>query len=339
METNKETGGGKDEVSIRQYLLGVLADPEADHLEQRCAEDEALFEEMQEVEDELIDDYAAGALTGQDRTRFEEYFLRLPERREKLQFALAITEHAAGWKKQMQVSAPPIALVTEPSLAASEDDQDPRSVLPFRRLSYPVPAWRQWLAIAAALLIAVGACALWLQNRDLRHELLSANAEEARLQSQADSAVERAEQAEMEAAAEKKLRQEQAAAQMQESRMVHSLGTVIEFLGLANLLTITRSGPVEAKTIRVPSDARTVQLNVEFEATRFQRFTATLQFRKRDIWTSSTALQAREAGEKQSLVLRIPARSLRPGAYELIIRPNEVEDKDVDVRYLLNIVH
>jgi hypothetical protein len=350
MEINHKTGRSEDEASIRRYLLGVLPDAEAEQLEQRCAGDEARFEEIQEIEDELIDDYASGALAGQDRTRFEEYFLCSPERREKLRFALTITEHAVGWKKQIQAGTPPLTLVSKAPIDATEAAPRPRDALPSRGWSQPVPAWRQWLAIAAAVLIAVTAGALWLRNLELRQDLLSANAEEVRLRTQGDAAAQRAELAEAEAAVEKKERQEQETAllaRMQQSEKMQPARTVTAFLGLADLVRITRSGSVgEAKTIKVPSNSGAVRLTVQFEATRFHGFivavrrgTVAVQHGEEGIaWSSSRAIEAREIGATQNLVLRIPGRRLSAGAYTLIVRSSPSEGNVEVAQYLLNIV-
>src|SRR6267143_641182 len=89
-----------NESLIINYLLGVLPEAELERFEQRYLEDETLFEELQEIEDELIDDYVGGALTAEQQAQFEQYFLRSPQRREKLEFARAMTERAVAWKKE-----------------------------------------------------------------------------------------------------------------------------------------------------------------------------------------------------------------------------------------------
>ena len=66
---------------IISYLLGLLPEPELERFERSYLTNEDLFNELQEVEDELIDDYASGALTGEQRASFEKYFLRSSQRR------------------------------------------------------------------------------------------------------------------------------------------------------------------------------------------------------------------------------------------------------------------
>src|SRR4030081_802630 len=94
-----------NESLIINYLLGVLPEAELERFEQRYLEDETLFEELQEIEDELIDDYVGGAPTAEQQAPFEEEFLRSPQRREKLEFARAMTERAADWKTENETTS------------------------------------------------------------------------------------------------------------------------------------------------------------------------------------------------------------------------------------------
>src|SRR5262245_43845378 len=130
---------------IVNYLLGGLSETELERFESSYLTSEGLFEELQEVEDELIDDYASGALSTDQRAAFENYFLRSSERRDKLAFATAMTERAVAWQKRTLVSTQSaIDDVTPPALRES------RSKLRAAAWKRPVPAWRQWAAIAAA---------------------------------------------------------------------------------------------------------------------------------------------------------------------------------------------
>src|SRR5438046_2010912 len=114
MKTNFPT-----ESMIRQYLLGRLDDQ--DQLESSLSEqmlfDEELSETVDSIEDELIEDYLDGALNDADRKAAEEYFLRPPERKEKLRFARLLRnrfekKHAAVAKKTLDVAHEPVRKLT-----------------------------------------------------------------------------------------------------------------------------------------------------------------------------------------------------------------------------------
>jgi hypothetical protein len=81
--------------TIRQYLLGQLAEVEQQEIEQRLLVEDDLFQELEMVEDELVDEYLAEDLITADRQGFEQYFLATPERQNALRFATSLHRHAA----------------------------------------------------------------------------------------------------------------------------------------------------------------------------------------------------------------------------------------------------
>jgi len=70
-----------DERQICQYLLGKLEQEQQRRLEERLMTQDHLFEQVQVLEDELIDEYLKNALSPQDKEDFEKHFLSAPERR------------------------------------------------------------------------------------------------------------------------------------------------------------------------------------------------------------------------------------------------------------------
>jgi len=59
----------------RAYLLGAATDPEVEALEAGLFADEAALDAVAEAEDELIDDFLAGRLSGDEQSRFERHYL------------------------------------------------------------------------------------------------------------------------------------------------------------------------------------------------------------------------------------------------------------------------
>ncbi len=70
-----------------RYLLGLSSPAERAHIESEYLEDDDAFQEMLAAEDDLIDAYACGELTGEERRRFEENFVT--GARGRVQFARA----------------------------------------------------------------------------------------------------------------------------------------------------------------------------------------------------------------------------------------------------------
>ena len=60
----------QNERQAAEYLLGGLEEPERIQLQQRLFEDDSYFALLLDVENDLMDAYAAGKLSGEDRQRF-----------------------------------------------------------------------------------------------------------------------------------------------------------------------------------------------------------------------------------------------------------------------------
>jgi len=70
-----------------RYLLGTLSEAERERLEERYFSDDKEFEEIEIAEEELIDRYVRGDLTGTDFKEFEQTVVRSPRLMERVEFA------------------------------------------------------------------------------------------------------------------------------------------------------------------------------------------------------------------------------------------------------------
>lgn len=110
----------QEQEDIRRYLLGLLPQERQQPLEERLLTDNRLFEELLIVEDELIDQYLAGALTERERGEFEAHFMNAPERQQQVRFANAFRRSYVAGKSAVAGEAsaeePPVesAPVNEP---------------------------------------------------------------------------------------------------------------------------------------------------------------------------------------------------------------------------------
>ena len=114
------------EPAIRRYLLGLLPEPEAEALEDAYLGDPEVLARVRGVEDDLLDDYAAGRLTKDEIGHFEARSLPSPYLQRRVTAARALR------------------------LAAGEGRAPAAGVAPAPRIR-----WRGPLAIAAAVLAAV----------------------------------------------------------------------------------------------------------------------------------------------------------------------------------------
>src|SRR4051812_9742486 len=83
------------EQTIRQYLLGRLDDQGnvEDRLSEEMFFDSELSEIVDFIEDEIIEEYVDGRVSAAGKRAIEEYFLRPPDRKEKVQLALLLRHH------------------------------------------------------------------------------------------------------------------------------------------------------------------------------------------------------------------------------------------------------
>jgi hypothetical protein len=93
-----------DRSLIREYLLGRL-DNEKELEEQLshdiCANDE-LSEMVESIEEEIIEDFLDGTMDSADKNAVSTYFLRPPQRQEKLRFARLLNNHLAEQHQLVQ---------------------------------------------------------------------------------------------------------------------------------------------------------------------------------------------------------------------------------------------
>ena len=80
----------QDQANIREYLLGRLNDDEQEKIEERLMVNDELFQELEILKGELIEEYRDGELTKQERQSFEDGFLSSPDGRRRFAFAVAV---------------------------------------------------------------------------------------------------------------------------------------------------------------------------------------------------------------------------------------------------------
>ena len=85
---------GMPDDTPRQYLLRRLADTAADEFEEHLLSDDTCAEQLRDAEDDLLDDYAAGRLTPEERAGVERYLLSSDEGEQRLRFARALADAA-----------------------------------------------------------------------------------------------------------------------------------------------------------------------------------------------------------------------------------------------------
>lgn len=78
-----------------RYLLGLASPAEREHVESEYFHDADAFQRMLAAEDDLIDAYARGELSDEERRRFEQRFLKSTQGKDRVQFSRALTRAVA----------------------------------------------------------------------------------------------------------------------------------------------------------------------------------------------------------------------------------------------------
>src|SRR5262249_53972305 len=89
----------KQEDQIRRYLLGAATPDEVEQVETDLLRGEENVELLLLIEDELITDYALGALEQRERELLEENFFSTPDRRERLMIARELVKQVSAYGK------------------------------------------------------------------------------------------------------------------------------------------------------------------------------------------------------------------------------------------------
>ena len=140
---------------IKGYLLGQITEEDESQVEARLLTDREFYEELSIVENELIDQYLADALSVSDRQSFESHFVSSSERQRKVRFARALRKCVSVAAEENQLSP----TEAEPFLEPAETTRlvsTPRSSSIFSFKRYPLTSY----ATAAILIVVVGSSLL-----------------------------------------------------------------------------------------------------------------------------------------------------------------------------------
>ena len=102
---------------LERYLIGEVTDDERAEVEQGYFADDGLFDQLADLENDLVDAYVQGTLTAARRKAFEERFLTSSSGIARVEFARALQERIAArsgrkaWSLRQLAVAASIAIV------------------------------------------------------------------------------------------------------------------------------------------------------------------------------------------------------------------------------------
>jgi len=294
------TENAEAEISMKRYLLGELAEPEQQELEEGFMTSNECFEQLLIAEDKLVDEYLRGTLSVREEERFNDYFLCTPERSRALRFSKSLRKYVLNNTEQ------PRTVWGWPGLLNLQ-------LLPHRILEYS-------LAAALSLMVLGGS---WLTFRIQRLDQLIEQVRSQQTvpagqpqdwQQQLAQLRERKDQlaGELRLQKERRAELEQQVAALRASKPQRSPSSMVAFAltpGVVRSLDGTQK-------VNIPANAHWVQLELYLVGDDYQKYQIQLQREGNEIYSLSTP-KIKIGNDTEAVVLTLPAKLLPHGIYTL----------------------
>jgi hypothetical protein len=318
---------------INPYLLGSLPEAEQERFDELSFTDEEFADALMAAEKDLVDAYLQDELAGAELEQFKAYYLASPLRREKVKLAQAF--HLFAEKNPAAQTAR--ALSANPPESATKRNGwrwfSKVEVFSTRRLG-----WQWGIAFAVLALLIAGS---WLifENRRGRQSMSQTEAprdmpvqreeeqqKELERHRAANLATEKereralAEQERLQLEQQRLADQQRASGQQQPSPP--SRTGVATFI-VTTPLTAQMRGVGQLATISIPAKTDVVAMQLQLEPNDYSAYRISLlnQSGAQTLWRSGK-LQARAAGDGQTLSITLRADLLKPQIY--VLRVNGV---------------
>jgi len=304
-----------DDHELTEYLLGALAPESAEHLDELSIADDALASRLSAIENDLVDAYARGELSGDTRQRFESFYLSSAKRQEKARFAetLLALERKTAAEPQMSAGQMKPASAEAPGFWRGLG----------RLFSSNGPL--QWGLAAAVVFMALVSGMLVVQQLRLQNRLAQDRTERAAL-------VQREEQL----ANELKQKRTGDAKTLEElQRLRQSLAELELRTGPKTELSVASfvllppvRGANKLPTLSIPKGIQEVVLLLELESDDFARYSVQLKTTAAGhaLWSKAN-LRSTSSGETKGVTVALPTALLKKQIYGLELSGISAEGK------------
>lgn len=327
-----------NEEMLRRYLLDDVSDDERREIEERFLENDALFDEINALEDELHYEYKQNRLNAREQYYFERKFLQSPEDLEKSAFADAFLKATSEIAKKKS----PVALKADETTTVSVW----QTIAAF--FNFNNSAMRFGLS-AAVILLAFGLGFLMFKNAELRREMASLETNRNAEQSKREQQI--AEKQRQQSELERQLADEKTRTEQNEKRIAEiesereKLTREINEAGQKNQTepipqtsktpiataprtyialilspgSFTRENGEGMKQIKISPAIKNLRLRLLSDTPEdFKTYRAALKTLDddREIWRNQN-INPRGKGEKKTFSLNIPANILQRADYEI----------------------
>jgi hypothetical protein len=312
-----------EETLLTRYLLGELPEAEQLLVEERFFADDAYFEQLLALENELKYDYTRGGLTPSQRARFAERFLKTPQERRAAALAGAILDTAA----EVNVAH------SRPAAACEEQASWRRRLLAFFALQNQA---LQFSLAALALALLLGGAWLLFDSARLRGELaqLRAAAEKEQQAAQQQAVAQSAQQKQLQnELADERQRRNQLERELaqEKNEQAEAAQKQPSFLAFALSSGLVR-GEAETKRLVVPADVNALRLRLNLKKKgAFVRYRGALQtLDGAELW-SQDIRRSQAGGQVQAVTWYLPARLFTAGDYVILLKGITAQGESVEV--------
>lgn len=282
-----------EEQRFVRYLIGSLPDEEIESLDELSIADDDVASRLSAAENDLVDAYVRGGLSGETLARFESHYLSTPAGREKVRFAKTLHAYQ-GWP------------------ATAKDQTTPRRW-------FVLPGFTpRWEFAAAALVAAAVLAYLVVDNVRLR-SLAS------------ESRAERISLAEREQQLQRQLNDQRSATAARETELARAQESLAALEArttpgqqggpvavVSFVLAPPTRGAGEIPTLAIPAGTAAITLRLALDADEFPRYRAALKDPATDriVWRGDSLRSAAGSGET-SLSISLGAGLLKPQTYTI----------------------
>ena len=289
-----------DDRLLTRYLLGALPADDAERFDELCIADEEVATRLHALENDLVDAYVRGGVSGEDLGHFESFYLASPKRRQKAEIAAALLE----LEKRPAAVPAPAPVYQSAAVPAPRPKEEEEFVQPPKSSVRP-PMFRWGFALAAAVMLFASGYLL-MQNLRLGKQMSDTQAQQSTLD-QRDQELQK-QLNDQRSANEESLKEIERLRQSQPN--LGQLKTVSIFL------PPPMRGAARVATITVPSGTDLAVLLLTLESDEFPEYRAALKdpATNQILW-SSTSLESTSLGEKKAISISFPAGLLKQQSY------------------------
>ena len=301
-----------DQQAVTQYLLGALPEAERVRLDELSVSDDEFADALSVAENDLVDAYVQGELTGAALEQFKSHYLASPLRREKVKFAQVFQVFAE------QNAGARVAGIQAENPAKSATKQKRAGW--FSGLSAFFAPRLAWGLTVAALALLIAGSWLVFENIRLRQQMSQTQARrDVLLQREQDLQKELEGQRSTSAQAEQELarvREERERLEQElKKRKVEPQRSSPEPSIASFILAPQMRGVGQLPVVSIPAKTDYVAMRLELEPGAYAAYRVALldQPNNQTLWRSGS-LRARTKGDGKALAVSFRAGLLKPQA-------------------------